>query len=108
MSFSVNQRSQEFGVRMALGADAARILRMVFRQGSWQLLIGLGLGIGLALVIATIGNAGLTNFLFKTNPRDPFTYTGVAVLIAAVSFVAILIPARRATRVDPMVALRAE
>jgi predicted permease len=108
MSFSVNQRSQEFGVRMALGADAARILRMVLRQGIWQLAIGLGLGIGLTLVIATVANAGLTNFLFQTNPRDPLSYMAVALLIIVISLIAILIPARRATRVDPMIALRAE
>lgn len=108
MSFSVNQRSQEFGVRMALGADAARILRMVLRQGVWQLGLGLGLGLMLTLVIATVANAGLTNFLFQTNPRDPLTYASVALLIVAVSLLAILVPARRATRVDPMIALRAE
>jgi len=108
MSFSVNQRSQEFGVRMALGADAPRILRMVLRQGVWQLGVGLGLGVTLALIIATVANTGLTNFLFETNPRDPLTYTAVSLLIIGVSLLAILIPARRATRVDPMVALRAE
>ncbi|MBI2498103.1 MAG: ABC transporter permease [Opitutae bacterium] len=108
MSFSVNQRSQEFGVRMALGADAARILGMVLRQGVWQLGLGLGLGLALTLVIATVANAGLTNFLFQTDPRDPLTYTGVALLIVFVSLAAILVPARRATRVDPMIALRAE
>jgi predicted permease len=108
MSFSVNQRSQEFGVRMALGADAARILRMVLRQGVWQLGLGLGLGLILTLVIATVANAGISNFLFQTDPRDPLTYTAVALLIVLVSFVAIIVPARRATRVDPMIALRAE
>jgi len=108
MSFSVNQRSQEFGVRMALGADADRILRMVLRQGAWQLGLGLGLGVALTLVIATVANAGLTNFLFKTDPRDPLTYAAVSLLIIAVSIIAILVPARRATRVDPMTALRAE
>jgi ABC-type antimicrobial peptide transport system permease subunit len=104
----VNQRSQEFGVRMALGADANRILRMVLRQGVWQLALGLGLGVTLTLVIATVANAGLTNFLFQTDPRDPLTYTAVSLLIIAVSLLAILVPARRATRVDPMIALRAE
>ena len=108
MSFSVNQRSQEFGVRMALGADASRILRMVLHQGVWQLGIGLGIGLALTLLIATLANEGLTNFFFQTNPRDPLTYSSVSLLIVLVSFVAILIPARRATRVDPMIALRAE
>jgi putative ABC transport system permease protein len=108
MSFSVNQRRQEFGVRMALGADANRILRMVVRQGGWQLCIGLGLGLSVTLLIATLARDGLSNFLFNTNPRDPVIYTAVAVLLTLVSLTAILIPARRATRVDPMVALRAE
>jgi predicted permease len=108
MSFSVNQRSQEFGVRMALGADASRILRMVLHQGVWQLGIGLGIGLGITLLIATLANEDLTNFFFQTNPRDPLTYSSVSLLIVLVSFIAILIPARRATRVDPMIALRAE
>jgi putative ABC transport system permease protein len=108
MSFSVNQRRQEFGVRMALGADAARILRMVLRQGAGQIGLGLVLGLGLSLLAATLGAQGISNFLFHISPRDPLTYTGVALLIAAVSLFATFIPARRATRVDPMVALRAE
>ncbi|HTL66221.1 MAG TPA: ABC transporter permease [Lacunisphaera sp.] len=108
MSFSVNQRTQEFGIRMALGADHGCIMRMVLRQGGWQIAVGLLLGVGLALGIATLGATGITNFLFHVDPRDPLTYSAVAVLIAAVSLFAIFVPARRATRVDPMVALRAE
>ena len=108
MSFSVNQRSQEFGVRMALGADTARIRRMVLRQGFWQLAIGLGAGLAITLLIATLAKEGLTNFFFQTNPRDPLTYIGVTLLIIVISLIAIFIPARRATRVDPMTALRAE
>lgn len=108
MSFSVNQRSQEFGVRMALGADAMRILRMVLGQGVWQLALGLFLGLGLTWTIATIFATGIGNTLFQTSPRDPVSYAAVAVLIVIVSVLAILIPARRATRVDPMTALRAQ
>jgi ABC-type antimicrobial peptide transport system permease subunit len=107
-SFSVNQRTQEFGVRMALGADTSRILRMVLRQGAWQLAIGLACGLGLSLLIATFGRDDLANFLFETDPRDPVTYVAVAGLLAAVAFIATFVPARRATKVDPMVALRAE
>ena len=66
------------------------------------------LGLSLTLGISIIGEAGIKNFLFEVSPRDPMTYTAVGVLLAAVSFVATLIPARRATRVDPMIALRAE
>jgi len=108
MSFSVNQRRQEFGVRMALGADGSRILRMVLRQGAWQIGIGLVLGLGLALIIAIVGRAGIGNILFQTDPRDPLTYASVGLLIAIVSFAATFVPALRATKVDPMVALRAE
>jgi predicted permease len=108
MSFAVNQRTQEFGIRMALGADGRTILCMVLRQVVWQLAIGLVLGLGLALVISLIGGDGLANALPEVSPRDPLTYTAVALLLVAVSFLAALVPARRATRVDPMVALRAE
>ena len=110
MSFSVNQRTQEFGIRMALGADHARILRMVLGQGAWQLLIGLGLGLGFSLAIGTLAGGAIAQsaVLFDIGPRDPLTYTAVAVLLTAVGFIATVVPAVRATRVDPMIALRAE
>jgi predicted permease len=109
MSFAVNQRTQEFGIRMALGADAARIFSMVMRQGAWQLMIGLTLGIGLAaLFLGVIASAALQNILFKVNTLDPFIYTTVAALLTAVAAASCFVPARRATRVNPMVALRAE
>jgi hypothetical protein len=108
MSFSVNQRRQEFGVRMALGAHYTRILRMVLRQGATQLALGLFIGIGAALTLATLAGSGIQNILFGVSARDPLTYGVVVALITVVSLVATLIPARRATRVDPMIALRAE
>ena len=109
MSFSVNQRRQEFGIRMALGADARRIFRMVMTQGAWQLAIGLVLGAGgIALLLGVIAAAALKNILFKVNALDPFIYTTVAALITAVAAASCFVPARRATRVNPMVALRAE
>jgi putative ABC transport system permease protein len=108
MSFSVNQRRQEFGVRMALGAHYTRILRMVLRQGAVQLAVGLVVGLGLALALATAAGAGIQNILFGVSARDPLTYGVVAALITVVSLIATLVPARRATRVDPMVALRVE
>ncbi|MFL6537590.1 MAG: ABC transporter permease [Chthoniobacterales bacterium] len=109
MSFSVNQRTQEFGIRMALGADARRILNLVMKQGAWQVVIGLVLGGGtVALLLGLLGSRGLQNFLFRVNGLDPLIYGSVAALIVAVASASCLVPARRATRVNPMVALRAE
>ncbi|HVU15686.1 MAG TPA: ABC transporter permease [Candidatus Didemnitutus sp.] len=108
MSFSVNQRKQEFGIRLALGADQSRILGMVMRQGSMQLAIGLGLGVGLMLALSVVFASGIEAQLFRISARDPVTYLSVAVLLALVSSLATFVPARRATRVDPMVALRSE
>jgi len=107
-SFAVNQRTQEFGIRMALGADSTRILRMVFGQGAWQLGLGLLSGLGLALTLGIVAQGPIQNFLFGITPTDPLTFCAVGGLISLVSFVAVLIPAKRATRVDPMIALRAE
>jgi predicted permease len=108
MSFAVNQRRQEFGVRMALGAHYGRILQIVLRQGAIQLALGLFIGLGLALGLATVAGAGIQNILFGVSARDPLIYSVVVTLITLVSLIATLVPAHRATRVDPMVALRAE
>jgi putative ABC transport system permease protein len=108
MSFSVNQRTQEFGVRMALGADAKRILGMVLRQGAWQTGLGLTVGLGLAFLLGTLGRAQLQAIFFNTSPTDPLTYAAVAGLLILVSLVAAFIPAKRATRINPLDALRAE
>lgn len=108
MSFSVNQRTSEFGLRMALGAGKPKILQMVFRQAAWQLAAGLVAGIGIALAISQLGGVGLTNALFGISPRDPMTYTIVAVFLILVGSLATYAPALRATRADPMTALRAE
>jgi predicted permease len=109
MSFSVNQRTQEFGIRMALGADAARIFRMVMRQGAWQLVIGLMLGAGgAALLLGVLAAAALKNILFKVNALDPTIYFAVAGLLTLVAAASCFVPARRATRVDPVAALRYE
>src|SRR6202040_1146939 len=109
MSFSVNQRTQEFGIRMALGADARRIFRMVMQQGAWQLAIGLVLGTGAAaLLLGVVAAAALQNILFKVDALDPTIYFAVSALLTAVAAASCFVPARRATRVDPMVALRYE
>jgi putative ABC transport system permease protein len=108
MSFSVNQRTQEFGIRMALGADSAAILRMVLRQGTGQVVLGLALGLGLTLALAIVGRDAIANFLFQTSPTHLPTYLGVGLLVVAVALLAVLVPALRATRVDPLEALRTE
>ncbi len=108
MSFAVNQRTQEFGVRMALGADNQSIMRMVLNQAAKQLILGLVLGLGIAVGISLIFNEGLSNTLVDISPRDPMTYLGVALMLTLVAAIATFVPARRATRVDPMIALRAE
>jgi putative ABC transport system permease protein len=109
MSFSVNQRTQEFGIRMALGADAKRIFRMVMQQGAWQLAIGLALGTGAAaLLLGVLLAAAMQNFLFKVKPLDPTIYLVVSGLLTLVAAISCFVPARRATRVNPMVALRTE
>jgi hypothetical protein len=107
MSFSVNQRTQEFGVRMALGSDARGILRLVMRQGSVQIAIGLFIGMGLTFAAAKAIGDGLQATLFGVTGTDPATYIAVGVLVSVVSLAATFIPARRATKVDPNVALRA-
>ncbi len=106
MSFSVNQRRQEFGVRMALGADSRRILSMVLRQGSRQVATGLLVGLGLALTLAVVGRDGIDSILFGVSALDPVTYGGVMLLVATISLAAVMVPARRATHVDPIRALR--
>ena len=109
MTFSVNQRRQEFGIRMALGADAARIFRMVMSQGAWQLAIGLVLGAGgAALLLGVMAATALRNLLFKVNALEPSIYLAVAGLLTFVAALSCFVPARRATRVNPMVALRTE
>ena len=92
-----------------LGADALRILLMVMSQGAWQLAIGLVLGVGgIALLLGVVAAAALSNILFKVNPLDPTIYLLVSGLLTLVAAASCFIPARRATRVNPMVALRTE
>jgi len=108
MSFSVNQRSQEFGVRMALGANTGKILGLVLRQGVWQVGIGLVLGVGASFLIAYFMSAQISTALFGVTGQEKWVYALVASVIAIVSLAATLVPALRASRVDPNVALRAD
>lgn len=102
IAFSVNQRSQEFGVRMALGASRASVLQMVLGQGLRLVAFGLVVGGVAAVALAST----VRTLLFDTEPTDITTYIGVAVVLALVAVLACLIPARRASSVDPLVALR--
>jgi putative ABC transport system permease protein len=104
MSYSVSQRQQEFGVRAALGASAAEIRRLVLWQGGKLALAGLGCGVAAALLVTR----WLQSLLFKTSVTDPLTLLLTALVLTAVAVAACYIPARRATQVDPMVALRCE
>jgi putative ABC transport system permease protein len=104
IAYGVAQRTREFGVRLALGAGARHILELVLREGVW--LIGLGLLVGLGGAFAA--SRFIQSLLFGVGATDPLTFGAIAVLLATVALAACLIPARRATRVDPVVALRSE
>jgi putative ABC transport system permease protein len=104
VSYSANQRTNEIGVRMALGAQSADILKLVVSEGLTLVLVGLGIGLAAALGLTRL----MANMLFGIRSYDPVTYTSAVALLLAVAFVACFIPARRSTRIDPMVALRYE
>jgi len=104
ISYSVTQRTHEIGIRMALGAEPARVMRLILSHGLKLATIGVVVGIGTSLALTRL----MSSLLFGVSATDPVTFTGVAILLGLVSLAACYIPARRAMRVDPMIALRYE
>jgi len=104
MAYSVAQRTREIGIRMALGAQRSEVLRMTVMQGLKLVGLGLVLGLGAAFLLTRV----MVSLLFGTSTTDPLTFFGISLLLLAVALLASFIPALRATRVDPMIALRAQ
>lgn len=104
MAFSVSRRTQEIGVRMAVGAGAGDVLRMVLRQGAWQVAGGVGLGLGVAVALAN----AMRLMFFQVSPYDAPTFVGVGAVLLVTGLAAAFVPARRAAKVDPMTALRVQ
>ncbi len=104
MAYTVSQRTREMGIRLSLGAQRGNVMAMVVRQGTVLALLGIGIGLGVALGVTR----GLSRFLFGVSPFDPLTFASVAVVLLLAGVLATFFPARRATKVDPVVALRVE
>ena len=104
MAYSVEQRTQEIGIRLSLGADGGAVRRMVIVQGMRLAIVGVMVGLAASFGLAQF----LRSFLFEVDARDPIVFVGVPALLTLVAFVAVFLPARRASRVDPIVALRYE
>src|SRR5262245_29226572 len=104
MSYSVIQRTQEIGIRLALGAQTGAVLRMLLRQGLRLTALGLALGLAAAYALTRY----VQTLLFGVQPADPLTFAVIALLMSLVALLACYFPARRATKVDPIVALRCE
>ena len=104
MAYTVEQRTQEIGIRLSLGADGASVRRMVVLQGMQLAIVGVAIGLAASWGLARL----MTTFLFDVTARDPLVFVGVPVVLTIVAFLAVWFPALRAAKVDPMVALRYE
>jgi hypothetical protein len=104
VAYAAAQRTREVGVRMALGAQVGDVRQMFLRHGLWLTTLGIAIGVAIALVVTRV----LSAFLFGVSPMDPLTYAAVSVGLACMTLVATYLPAHRASRVDPVVALRGE
>jgi putative ABC transport system permease protein len=104
MHYTVAQRTKEIGIRMAIGASRAKVVQMILQE--CLLLVGLGVGIGLAGSLAV--SRSIRSLLFEVGPGDPITLSAVSILLAGIGLLACFIPARRATQIDPMIALRCD
>jgi ABC-type antimicrobial peptide transport system permease subunit len=104
MAYSISRRTQEIGVRMALGATTGSVMRLALWQGMRQLTLGVALGLAAAFGVTRV----LQSVLMRISPTDPLTFAAISILLGVIGSLACWIPARRATRIDPVVALRNE
>ena len=104
MSYSVTQRTHEIGIRMAMGAGEREVVQLILRQGMVLALLGIAAGLAGASFLSSV----LTSLLFQVSATDPVTFAGISLSLLAVALLASYLPARRAAKVDPMVALRYE
>ena len=104
ISYTVSQRQREIGIRLALGAQRGNVVQMVLRQGANMAMLGVAIGMGVALALTRL----MASLLFGVTAHDPMTFAAVAALLLFVTLLACYVPARRASKVDPIVALRWE